>query len=206
MNLREGMRRVGMVLGLIGFCVGSFVAYDYVNKLLGQAAAAREYQAQSELKAKYEVKRPDGKIITVEGPRGASEEEVIAQAQKLFNVFGDPIIENEPKPQVPKGYRLDDNREPISSAWRPVDEWDQYRTKPQPGAKTPKPPVYLDDEGNPVGAAKAPSFWQYLQALAFPLFGFLMPWGTLKTLTWIGIGFYISPTQNAETPNSREDK
>lgn len=35
--------------------------------------------------AKYTVKAPDGKIITLEGPEGATQEEVIAQAQKLYS-------------------------------------------------------------------------------------------------------------------------
>ena len=35
--------------------------------------------------ATYTVQAPDGKTITIEGPEGASEEEIIAQAQKLYN-------------------------------------------------------------------------------------------------------------------------
>ena len=39
------MRRVGLLLGLIGFGVGCLLAYDHVNPLLRQAAEAREHQA-----------------------------------------------------------------------------------------------------------------------------------------------------------------
>jgi ligand-binding SRPBCC domain-containing protein len=34
--------------------------------------------------AQYKVKAPDGEIITLEGPEGASQEEIIAQAQRLY--------------------------------------------------------------------------------------------------------------------------
>lgn len=36
--------------------------------------------------AQYKVQAPDGQVITLEGPDGASQEEVIAQAQKLYQV------------------------------------------------------------------------------------------------------------------------
>lgn len=40
--------------------------------------------------AQYKVQAPDGQVITLEGPDGASQEEVIAQAQKLYQPTAQP--------------------------------------------------------------------------------------------------------------------
>lgn len=45
--------------------------------------------------AQYTVKAPDGQLITLEGPEGATQEEVIAQAQKLYKP-----VEKAPVPDV----------------------------------------------------------------------------------------------------------
>lgn len=46
----------------------------------------------------YTVKAPDGKTITLEGPAGASQEEVIAQAQALYRPTPASARVNKPKP------------------------------------------------------------------------------------------------------------
>ncbi len=129
MNIREGMRRVGLVLGLIGFCVGCFGAYDHITPLLRQATEAREYQARLRVQGAESPKRGTGK------------------------------------------YKLADAK-PVAAA--------QDAVKLPPGSKY---------GGVPTSGRTAPSFWQYLPALAFPFLGFLLPWGTVKTLAWIGTGF-----------------
>lgn len=47
--------------------------------------------------AQYKVQAPDGQVITLEGPDGASQEEVIAQAQQLYKPTAQP---KEPLPDV----------------------------------------------------------------------------------------------------------
>lgn len=47
--------------------------------------------------AQYKVQAPDGQVITLEGPEGASQEEVIAQAQKLYQA---PVQQKAPVADV----------------------------------------------------------------------------------------------------------
>jgi hypothetical protein len=53
----------------------------------------------------YTVQAPDGKTITLEGPEGASEAEVIAQAQKLYNPQSAEAAPAPPDPSSPEGLR-----------------------------------------------------------------------------------------------------
>ena len=145
MNLREGMRRVGMVLGLIGFCVGSFVAYDYITPLLRQATEAREYQAQLRVQGTESPKRGTGK------------------------------------------YKADLSKYGTVTTAGPAHEGPARQQRDSAGDAAQKSSADLYPT-----FSKIPSFWQYLPALAFPLLGFLMPWGAIKALTWIGTGFVTS--------------
>ncbi len=151
MNLREGMRRVGLILGGIGFCAGCFVSYYYLDPLLRQRAEAKQFQAE-------EV------IIKNLAPRSRFD---VDRARKSGYTNGEIIEYLSSVGQVPSGYSAimpeTVKADPLVRAAR---EW---------GAKP-----------------EAPSRWQYLPALAFPLLGFFLPWGAIKALTWIGTGFVTS--------------
>lgn len=45
MNVREGMRRLGLVLGVLGASAGAFVAYDQLPPLLVRRAQYRTFQS-----------------------------------------------------------------------------------------------------------------------------------------------------------------
>jgi hypothetical protein len=44
--------------------------------------------------------------------------------------------------------------------------------------------------GEWVYRTEAPKFSAYLVLLAFPAFGFLLPWGVVRLVTWVGTGFF----------------
>ena len=45
------------------------------------------------------------------------------------------------------------------------------------------------EDGRSIFPEPAPSFWYYLLAMAFPLLGFVVPWGLIGALMWVGAGF-----------------
>jgi len=217
MNLREGMRRVGMVLGLIGFCVGCFGAYDYVNPLLRQTAAAREYQTQHELP-------PGAKVVRIPEtqPKSAEPAEPAEQVPDFDSYVPKkqqpstlpPDFFDRRKPSVPKTLPPDffDNAgSGDNPAKRLMDSVDAKKPKTNPWDNDPivtsnpwdNDPIVTrqwDEQENlitgaPQDTPAAPppvALWQYLPALAFPLLGFFLPWGAIKALTWIGTGFVTS--------------
>jgi hypothetical protein len=48
------------------------------------------------------------------------------------------------------------------------------------------------EDGKIVTRIDPPASWSYLLAPAFTILGFLLPWGAIKMLTWIGMGFFQS--------------
>jgi hypothetical protein len=54
--------------------------------------------------AQYKVRSPEGQIITLEGPEGATDDEVIAQAQRLFSSQQQPMqaVAPQPAPVTPE--------------------------------------------------------------------------------------------------------
>lgn len=57
--------------------------------------------------ATYTVKAPDGKTITLQGPDGASQDDIIAQAQALYKPQAAPAARPKPKPAAQPNQYLD---------------------------------------------------------------------------------------------------
>jgi hypothetical protein len=50
---------------------------------------------------------------------------------------------------------------------------------------------YVETNGGQIVNRPAqPSLWSYLFIPVFPVLGFVLPWGAIKTLTWVGLGFF----------------
>lgn len=45
-------------------------------------------------------------------------------------------------------------------------------------------------DGSFVFDARRPPVWAFLLALLCPVFGFLIPWGVVKTLSWMGVEYF----------------
>ncbi len=49
-------------------------------------------------------------------------------------------------------------------------------------------------DGRQIYKTDPPTFRSYLLLPVFPVLGFFLPWGVIRTLTWIGVGFYSGRT------------
>jgi hypothetical protein len=45
------------------------------------------------------------------------------------------------------------------------------------------------DTGQTLYPTPAPSAWLYFLAVLFPIFGFFIPWGVVRSVGWVGAGF-----------------
>jgi hypothetical protein len=45
------------------------------------------------------------------------------------------------------------------------------------------------EDGDVVISSQSPSLWTYLLVLIFPVVGFVIPWGAVRAIAWVGFGF-----------------
>jgi hypothetical protein len=246
-NLREGMRRVGLVLGAMGFCAGVFGGYLYIEPVLRQRSEANRFYAllsSSVVRREIEVVKLRKDELTKEKKApGAQDEFTPADQWEKYAVPPAPHSANKAI-RVPPGYTLDPPTQqkdpsatgtqgfappPLSSYEGPAtsDSFDRltaiaalcggtdgwmvlnreiraihFESKHCEATVDNVTSIETAD-GQTVYRVDPPGIWRYLPALGFPFLGFLLPWGLLKTLTWIGAGFAIS--RNAETVKARHE-
>jgi hypothetical protein len=137
-NLKEGTRRLALLLGAVGAILGGVVSYSQLQSLMRQRADHRQFEQLANSGLVQEAKN----WITL-----APEQRDRALAQ----------MTSEHKSQLAKalGFNGTPKFNP-SAPYEPYDEWAQYEVKlPAKKAKTAapvKPPQYPDDNGNPIDA------------------------------------------------------
>jgi hypothetical protein len=147
MNLSEGFRRIGIVLGIAGTLGGSAACYIFLNDAF-------------QLRSRY----------------------------KTFST-------------------LDRTPEVQNTISNSADPWERYDatefTTEHPSKNGIRRIFYQDSadrrhlevsrfemvNGDIVYRAEAPPVYTYVLPLAFPVIGFLIPWGLIKALVWVGSGF-----------------
>jgi hypothetical protein len=203
MNLKEGMRRVGIVLGLLGACAGSVLAYADASSLL---KTWREYKRFQALLATPTVRRATG-----------------ADWIKKHSPGADKWCDVDPTVKQPPGYQLVDPCYETNSNdkgklhWIEVKPWERDWSKQQLLRGQTVETVFrlesFDPDSNRDGVAsihydtsgivtslqlatgekieqlQSPGLWTFFMPLVFPLVGFLLPWGITKSVAWVASGF-----------------
>ncbi len=138
MNLREGTRRLALLLGAVGAILGGVVSYSQLQSLMRQRADHRQFGLLANSGLVQEAKS----WITL-----APEQRDKALAQ----------MTPEHKSQLAKALGFNGTpRFNPNAPYEPYDRWAQYEVKPPAKkVKTPapvKPPQSLDNSGNPIDA------------------------------------------------------
>ena len=175
MNVREGMRRLGILLGVCGGILGGFIAYSTAETLWNTGAAYRKFASLMASPAMHKVANDP---FT---PYGGFE------VQSKKNKFGDiPVAESEDREIVSEGDgnggvyllqvhpRLKGNADGIAKV-----HFDASQRVASIELTT----------GEPVPRTEDPKLRAYFALLAYPVFGFLLPWGGIRVFTWVGSGF-----------------
>jgi hypothetical protein len=216
MNVREGMRRLGLVVGVLGGMAGTFAAYSQSQPLLAQRAKYNAFQtlvSSPTMKKEIEILRTRIRDILKGLPPGLTP--VPAPSDVIpANAGGDWFQQNAPKenPSQRDSKEGDDgdlvealygsthgwkiNRRGVRAIyfWGSTDEGKMVSRLA--GTITAADIAEIEtDDGQIVYSTYPPSLWSYLFLLTFPVLGFLVPWGTVKTLTWIGVGFSAGETR-----------
>lgn len=161
MNAKEGMRRVGLVAGVLGACVGSYVSYTYSVALLDQRHQHEEFQS-------------------------LASSPVVRKAVLFLKNY--PAVVKDYTPSSDNPFDAIDALFGSADGWR-IDEGGIKKIYFGPNKDLK---AIEKDDGATVYTTSSPPLSSYLLVLVPPVLGFLLPWGSLAVLTWIGTGFFQS--------------
>lgn len=211
MNFREGMRRLGILLGAAGGIMGGFLAFvpTFGNApgVWTTLTAHRKFEAALASPTMLKVVKgfvPPPRFV----PPPLSSYEGPARADQFGGIPLDGSGERPAKGSQkapPPGVTFTDVDPSQVGVW--VD------TVPQDGGTTVEDAnpllkgnldgirsVHFDStsrvasilftSGEWVFRTEAPKFSEYLLLFAFPFAGFMLPWSAIRLLTWVGTGFF----------------
>ena len=176
MNLREGTGRLALLLGAVGALFCGLVSFALLQSSLRQRAdhirfaqiTSRIEQLGKETQNEYPVYRDidSGKLgwaVLVKYP------------QYWGWVTGQTMQE----PSWPKSWEIHGAEQgPRSDSWEDIRNQDDWRIW---GIKTP--------DGRTVYPVSAPGAGSYFLIVILPFLGFFIPWGVVRAIGWVVIGF-----------------
>jgi hypothetical protein len=184
MNVKEGMRRLALLVGVLGATLGCFASYV----VLRDALAARARHKAFELLATSDVVQELRKMATVDYGAFVKKYRWQVDYDALAKKYGG-------QPVPPKG-----GKQQIDFSKYDPEPWEPDATPisfgvNKGGIKTIHWTKDLGvesietEDGATLYPTPAPTRWRYLLAAIFPLLGFAVPWGSVRALAWVGVGF-----------------
>jgi hypothetical protein len=156
MNVKEGMRRLSIVLGVLGGTAGAFAGFTGAKDLLKARAAYKRFDS-----------------LTASPGMQKDRKELMGAVQQ------DWFARNAPPEERKKMVSLEQKGR--------IDGVDQFTVDPSTGNI-----VSIElSTGETVERTQVPQPKAYLFLLLYPTLGFLVPWGAVRVLTWVGSGFFI---------------
>lgn len=232
MNAREGMRRIGIVLGVLGGIIAGGIGYSDLQNVWSSHTRFRRLQALAVMHdVATAIKAYQSDWFAQNAPKPAP------PATLPADFFDEQQALAARKPQDQNKVYLDDQGKPIASGkaqhegasgWVPVPDFipdSPAARKADVADKIADPAAEItvdvnDLEGiKTVNADKAGAIssirlttgeWVHrepeafkarlafvarlLLALSYPVIGFLVPWGAIRVLIWVGSGFLAPPS------------
>ena len=171
MNVKEGMRRLALLVGVLGAILGCFASYV----VLRDALAARARHKAFELLATSDVVQELRKMATVDYDTLAKKYGGIAAPPEGGNQQIDFSKYAEPFEKGPTPVSSDVNKGGIRTIhWTKDLGVESIET----------------EDGVTLYPTTTPTVWRYLLAAVFPVLGFVVPWGLVRALAWVGVGFF----------------
>jgi hypothetical protein len=151
MNLREGARRLALLLGVAGAILGGGVSYLQLQQTLHQRADHKRFEQ-------------------------LANSDVLQQERKARQAGW----ENVPAPE--KGFWEEYTPSRLNADGMKVIHWTENWAVAS----------IETQDGQTLYPTPAPSAWSYAAIVLLPLFGFLIPWGAVRAIGWVGAGFIQS--------------
>jgi len=153
-NLREGTRRLALLLGAAGVILGGFASYSELQTILELRASHNRFEQ-------------------------LAASPVAQQARRSLEIAcADGHADN----QCGDGHFV------------PMSEFDSGEIKTIYWSKDYQVGwIKTEDGQNLFSTTPAPAAWEYLLVALLPVFGFLIPWGAVRAIAWVGAGFVTGP-------------
>ena len=147
MNLKEGTRRLALVIGVLGVILGGYVSFLEI------------LEVRSKLDRHHNFER----LVALDPVQH------ICKDHKEDKQTGDwEVVSVEPNCCGIKKIVFDNEH-----VWK--DTSGIYSIETQ--------------DGQTLYPSPAPSIWEYFLIVLAPAIGFLLPWGTIRAVGWVGVGF-----------------
>lgn len=181
MNLREGTRRLALLLGVAGLIFGCFVSYLQVQSTTRQRADHKRYERLAKSPIVEQARK------TCFGP-SEPPKYTIGDAPKPKYTIGD--APKETQPSVPKRFKF-------NAPYCFTPNGDQFDYTPSELSGSIKI-VHFENrqiesvetqDGQTFYPTPAPSAWSYVLIAILPLVGFFVPWGAIRAIGWVISGF-----------------
>jgi hypothetical protein len=160
MNLKEGTRRLAILLGAIGAIVGGVVAYVGLGAFLSQRASHIRFEQLANSK----VVRQEQKTLRV-APKFIPDSAVTPDPSSAGHMRVNPDYWQEQSDVNQGGIR--------TIYWKKGYDVDSIETA----------------DGQYLVPTPAPAWWMYLIA-ALPIAGFFLPWVAVRAFGWMIAGFF----------------
>jgi hypothetical protein len=192
MNVREGMRRLALVAGVLGAGAGAIASYVRAQPLLAQRA---QYKAFQTLVSSAVVQR-ELELL----------KDTLTQPKSRFG--GVPVKTDTWAEAVdayragcsPYGWKV--NKQGVRTIHFSECADEKLDSRLAGNVSASDISGVETDDGKEVYRTNLPGLWSYLLIPIFPVLGFFLPWGAIKTLTWVGLGF--SRSEKPENPRAEE--
>lgn len=237
MNLREGTRRVALLLGAVGAILGGIASYLVLQPAIEQRSSYNRFERLANSK----VVQQERKSLQAEPndwqtvPTPQIDPKTVERIQAAPEFIPDDPIQDFIALPLDKQLSMFKELPPNKQDKLLVQlrkRRSQNPSAPQNAQSVPRfgPPVQPNDlvawsaTGRPVTSqpnkagiknihwtenfgvesieteggetlypTPAPSAWTFLLVAVFPCIGFLIPWGTVRAIGWVGAGFAASP-------------
>jgi hypothetical protein len=162
MNLKEGTRRLALLLGVVGAILCGFASYVELQSVIRQRADHMRFEQLANSDAVTQSKpQSDDPISEFMGlPR----DKQLAALQQLPPENQDRLLA-----QI-KARRKDGIK---TILWTKDNGVESIETQ----------------DGQTLYPTPAPSAWLYCLIVLFPILGFLIPWAAVRAIGWVGAGF-----------------
>jgi hypothetical protein len=209
MNLREGTRRLALLLGVVGAIFGGFVSYFQLQSTMRQRA---DHQQFEQLASSQIVQDARNCLKGVLSERGCDEE----KTDRWDDYRVSPFFPDSKAISLPGGRIRDypksmseEQMEKVLQKEFPPGSTDVRQEQPTRATWETFPPYAVNQGGikivhwdSNLGIASieteggktlyptpAPAWWTYLLIAFFPIVGFFIPWGAVRAIGWVGAGF-----------------